>query len=232
MQVLLAVSVLLLTFVWLFYARGFERWGAIVLMIGHIVRDIRWYLFVILIVIIGFMSALTITLGPHMPKYENPLAVMSMLMIFGVYGEVDVEELSSFEVPLQNAVAAEVFFQLYMVVVALVLINMLIVIMNDATERVRSAVSLHAMSEKTQVLLEIDEVHLPILTRSSLLTWFLARLWPRLLSPVSILFRGAYSPTTAQLARDSEPDPTNFPRWYVRTYVRAGIARSDPKDIA
>jgi hypothetical protein len=47
--------------------------------------------------------------------------------------------------------------------VALVLLNLLIVIMGDATERVRGSSQLHAVSEKTQLLLEIDELWLPVL---------------------------------------------------------------------
>ena len=54
-------------------------------------------------------------------------------------------------------------FEAYMTIVAIVLLNLLIVIMNDATEQVRSASQMHAISNRAQLVIEIDELWVPVL---------------------------------------------------------------------
>ena len=77
----------------------------------------------------------------------------------GVYGEL------TWIVPdvKRSSFAAVFVFELFMAVIALICLNLLIVIMNDATNKVRAASQRVAVSEKTQLLLEIDELWLPVM---------------------------------------------------------------------
>lgn len=64
-------------------------------------------------------------------------------------------------------IGSVLLFEMMMVVVALILLNLLIAIMNSAYESVRLAATLEALYEKSLIILDIERLTLPTLMR-----WF------------------------------------------------------------
>ena len=174
MCVVCAASILLLFGDTLFFARGFDTIGPIVTMVFEIIIQIRHYMLAMLIIVAGFSMAFTVLLGPKVAMFKNPLASAFWLINTGVYGELtwivpavadqdqgcDAGEGETEQHGL--SVPAIVLFELFMALVALVWLNLLIVIMQDATQQVRGSAHRVAVSEKTKLLLDIDHTWLPI----------------------------------------------------------------------
>ena len=68
------------------YARGFESWGPLVRMIIKIMLDVRHFLFIMIILCLGFAMAFSVAI----PAY-NPLAWLLWMINTGVYGYSEIQ---------------------------------------------------------------------------------------------------------------------------------------------
>ena len=134
-------------------------------MILKIMVDVRHFLFIMIILCLGFAMAFAVAI----PAY-NPLAWLFWMINTGVYGYSEIQSKSGSELarphlPIEDAehVGIAFLFEALMLIVALILLNLLIAIMNSAYESVKLVATLEVMQEKAMIILDIERLWLPLI---------------------------------------------------------------------
>jgi len=156
-------------------------------MIIKIMIDVRHFLFIMLLLCLGFAMAFAVAI-PH----YNPIAWLVWMVNTGVYGYSELMSSSDSQArPVLDIADWEyagnlLLFEVLMVIVALILLNLLIAIMNSAYESVKLVATLEVMQEKATIILDIERLWLPLLIgRFALDTNALFPRWLHLLVPVT-----------------------------------------------
>eukprot|EP00210_Caulerpa_lentillifera_P009518 g9077.t1 len=165
---LAAVESLLLWSRMLFYARPFKSTGPLVIVISSIVLDIIPFLVLALCVMFGFAVAFFILYRHVNPdsKDEADSEFQSMYDSFGtfkrtfftvfsyVFGDFDLDVI--YNAPESNTVL--IIFVLYMVIIAIILLNMLIAIMSESFNRVLSDEDTRFIKSRATAIDDIDSM--------------------------------------------------------------------------
>lgn len=187
MQPFAAWSVLLSFFWALSFARGFASVGPLVRMIVKIFVDVRFFFMIMLFILSGFSVAFSVAL----PADDNPLLWMFWLINSGLYGFADVISTELVPYKRMEEMGSVLLFEMLMVIVMLIMLNLLIAIMNSAYEAVRITATLEVMHEKAAIIHETERFWLPALLRR----WNIDQddlfpKWLHLLVPAAILTDG------------------------------------------
>ena len=195
-----SVVVLFLTMRLLYFFRGSKKLGALVHTLVEIVIDIQGLVLLLLTIIGGLAIALYILLQhSHYSEWED-LSALFAIINMGLYAEISpsIHSLSHWQVI--------VIYELMMMAVQIVLLNLLIAIMSDSHARVAENSLLVAQFERAKMILEHERLMFkkdaPIAPSDAPINPFLdttdlRRCWDRWLPP---LFR---QPRQADV----------FPRW-------------------
>ena len=134
------------------YLRPFKDFGAIILMIEQILRDMRPFLVVVIIFLVAFVLAYAaaVTIKPI-----NAFYIFVQLAFGGGYEPEDFER--------AEAKCLLVFYLLFNVII---LLNLLIAIMGDSYDKVRENESVSKLSNRAVILNAIDNSY------GWLLAWF------------------------------------------------------------
>jgi Ion transport protein len=144
-----ATAAVLLWFKLLHFMRPYQSTGPLVMMIFEIIADIRTFLLILAIVVMGFANAFYVILskGPT-SSYGTPfLAVRSSFSY--MLGGYDLEELDDSRTP----VVLSIFWAVFMVIVAIVLLNVLIAIISSSYERLTALSTPNWRLEKAKIVL-------------------------------------------------------------------------------
>ena len=195
-----SVVVLALTMRLLYFFRGSKKLGALVHTLVEIVIDIQGLVLLLLTIIGGLAIALYILLQhSHYSEWED-LSALFAIINMGLYAEISpsIHSLSHWQVI--------VIYEIMMMAVQIVLLNLLIAIMSDSHARVAENSLLVAQFERAKMILEHERLMFkkdaPIAPSDAPINPFLdttdlRRCWDRWLPP---LFR---QPRQADV----------FPRW-------------------
>jgi hypothetical protein len=156
-----------------------------------IIMDVRHFLMIMVILCVGFAVAFSVAV----PEV-NPILWLVWMVNTGVYGysELMSEENNHPTVPTQEwkHFGTLMLFEVLMLMVALILLNLLIAIMNSAYESVRLVATLEMMNEKSTIIIQIERLWLPMCIK-----WFkldgdvLFPRWLHVLVPVGQVGGGA-----------------------------------------
>ena len=153
-------SVLLFFFKALGYARGFDRWAPLIRMIIKIVQDIRYFLMVVIFILVGFSMAFMALGdsggGSFYWVYGSTMSGSSV--------DADVEIAPHH---MGRFISYTLILWLLMFMVAVVCMNLLIAIMSSTYEKVDSVSAQEALHEQTKIILDIERFFLP-----ELMKWF------------------------------------------------------------
>jgi hypothetical protein len=149
------------------FARGFESWGVLVRMIVRILDKIGHFLCVMALLIVGFGISFSVALGDLQPDFRTPWDAVLWLVNAGMYGYGESESTFYTGYALVDFVTI-VLFQLLMLMVALIMLNLLIAIMNSAYEQVQAMAQLEVLHEKSLIILGIERLWLPVLRKLGL----------------------------------------------------------------
>lgn len=108
--------------------------GPIVTMVLQIITEIKPYLMVVMILLVGFSMAFTLALGPDVKRFANPGRAFFWLSTVGLMSD------PGFILDYQGTTehfSGIVLYEAFILMLSLILLNLLIVIMGDATEQVR-----------------------------------------------------------------------------------------------
>eukprot|EP00937_MAST-01D_sp_MAST-1D-sp2_P007034 g7034.t1 len=145
----------------LYYTRGFTGMGYLLKMVGQIVSDIKYFLVFLAIITMAFLAAFMLLHSgawfdsymaeegaphPFGDAYEGFLHAFGMIM-----GDFDIGVFRYSE----NFYTTTFFWVVYMLVVAIIFLNLLISIMADSYDRVQCNKSSEGLREKTTLLLEM-----------------------------------------------------------------------------
>lgn len=165
---LAAIESLLLWSRMLFYARPFKSTGPLVIVISSIVSDIVPFLVLALCVMFGFAVAFYILYRHVSPDEECPDddQFQSMHEAFGnfkrtfftvfsyVFGDFDLDDI--YKAPESNTTI--IVFVLYMVIIAIILLNMLIAIMGESFNRILSDEDTRFVKARAMAIDDIDSM--------------------------------------------------------------------------
>jgi len=156
-----AVAILLLFFKVLFFARGFKKIGTLVRMIDRTMASMRYFLLVVITMVIGFSMAFRI-LQSDDPQFRTFLLslIATSLMIYGEFDSLNEAEDSEDEGELTDAysnILTVILFEVMLILVFIIMLNLLIAIMNDTYSDVKT----HSINEyRTQlawIILELEK---------------------------------------------------------------------------
>ena len=178
-----AWSSMMFTFRVLAFARGFRSVGPLVRMIEKIIVKIQKFLLVMFLLIAGF-ALFFIALGA--PPVQSLLWVLNT----GVFGQDPYPGGGAKFDPLSRVSLTHtvLLFELLMMLVALVLLNLLIAIMSSVYESVERVAEFEADYEKGLSILDIERLTLPVIVN-----WFgldideLFPKWLHLLMPAGMI---------------------------------------------
>ena len=156
----LAVAQLLLWAKVLYFMRAFEGTGVYILTIVHILRDIKSFLLIVSIIIIGFSFAFyvlfqmsdTFINDTHVMAYSNIAWSLVSTFNMGVMGDFDTEMFHLQE----NETILLVLFLTLVSMVTIVLLNLLIALMGSTYERATQQSSAASRYERACILLELE----------------------------------------------------------------------------
>ena len=183
MRPVCAFNVLLFFFKILTFTRGFDNWGPLVRMIMKVCLEVRNFVIVIIVAIIGFAMAFTVALGPATGDegfakntFRSPISTMYWISKTGLYTFDTAEH----DKNVSNYPDAILLFEIMMFAIALILLNLLIAIMNSAYEDVKVASSLEVLYQKANIISSMEKLWLPLLIQwGSLDKESLAELYPK-----------------------------------------------------
>ncbi|KAJ8607183.1 hypothetical protein CTAYLR_007342 [Chrysophaeum taylorii] len=140
------------------FARGFKKWGPLVRMIVKIVYEVRFFVGIVLVLITGFCASFAVLL-----RRPPSVWLVVYLVQSGLYAHVAEEKhLVPTEWPDRQGTVV-FMFQVFMLIVALLVLNLLIAIMNSAYEDVKASAVQEMLHEKSQIILAIERLWLPML---------------------------------------------------------------------
>jgi len=151
-----AVAILLLFLKVMYFARGLQRFGPLIIMIIAITEYIWPLVSFLLLLLGGFSMAFTIALGQKFSRFRQPHLTLYHLVNTGLYGELE-----AMLDDLRGNALAVVLFEVLMSIVMILLLNLLIAMMNAAFEKVRRVAQLEALHERAKIIIEIEMLWLP-----------------------------------------------------------------------
>ena len=134
----------------LFYFKGVLRLGALVHTMTRIVFDIIPLAILILVLMVAFWSSIYLLMYVELTEADSPEwhSLPSSFLLFvnmGLYTDIDKKLIHH-----ERTALAHILYHLYMLVVQVVLLNMLIAIMAESNDNVRSVARLVAQFERAQ----------------------------------------------------------------------------------
>ena len=156
-----SVTVFFFCFRTLAYARGFAKWGSLVRIIEKTIVDVQHFLLVMLILILGFVMGFV---GLH----ESPSATLMWTLSMSVFGDIPVwaEGLTMWEHGSWGGdallFAHNLLYIFMMFLIALILLNLLIAVMNDSYVSVRDIAVFEVAREQSLLAIDIERFWLPI----------------------------------------------------------------------
>jgi len=135
-----------------FSFRGFLRFGSLVHMVFTVVQDIAPFLALTSIVLLGFSLALAIVTGDmDAPSFQQYgwLSAAATTVDMGLYATTIQPEL------MHQAMVFSFYFP-FMLVVQVILLNLLVAIMSDSTQRNIRGAALVARYQRARLIVEIE----------------------------------------------------------------------------
>jgi hypothetical protein len=144
----------------LYFARGFEALGVLIRMILQIIEDMVGFLSVLGLVMMGFGMALYV-LNRHRYVFGQPsvTAAITEIVDGGLYAAIREDRYSS------GGIVQVIIQVVFLLLTQIVLLNLLIAIMSDSYNKVRTQAELAAKYELAQVITE-TEVSPPLFERA------------------------------------------------------------------
>eukprot|EP00210_Caulerpa_lentillifera_P002518 g2415.t1 len=174
----LACSCVLLWCKTLYYAQAFKSTGPLVIMIREIVKDIRFHLFLMFAILMGFTIAFFVLF--RNARFEscndraNPAECQStqkdIADLFGTFDRTlvtmfsmilgEVSDVSSLLFTIDEGLkfVGIVMFTLYMLAVTIVLLNLLIAIMGDGFDRVKATDMSYFLQKRAQIIDDMESM--------------------------------------------------------------------------
>jgi len=154
LSVILALQCIFLMFRLQYFLRNFKSTRFSFLdAITDVFVDIKYFLALLLIIMLGFASAFAILFRNDQDKYYFDTLFHAFLKIYAAQNDgLDLEELLSSSVPLP----ATLLNLAYTFIMGLVLVNLLIGIMSNALNRVTEHEALKLLLHKAQVIDELE----------------------------------------------------------------------------
>jgi peptidoglycan hydrolase CwlO-like protein len=144
-----ATAAVLLWFKLLHFMRPYQSTGPLVMMIFEIIADIRTFLLILAIVVVGFANAFYAILSKGPTSNYSTLYLAVRTSFSCMLGGYDLEELDDSTTP----VVLSIFWAVFMVIVAIVLLNVLIAIISDSYERLTALSTTNWRLEKAKIVL-------------------------------------------------------------------------------
>jgi hypothetical protein len=160
-NVVSSCAIIVLSFQFLNFLRAFEWSGSLVRMMTQIISDMRPFLGLQIVLLVGFTTSFSRLLGKGDETFKS---WSSFLTGYGMLlGNWDIDQFIGASEVTSNA--ALVAGSLYMFLVPIVTMNLLIAIMSDSYDRVRDNQRLEARLQKAMVLVDIDRTYGGLLSR-------------------------------------------------------------------
>jgi len=153
-QSIAAIAVVLQFFKILFYARGWDDWGPLVRIVDRTYISMIPFLGVMIIIVFGFAMAFKILQvdNENFEEFERSMLQVSLL----VYGDFrGFNDILTPEGSETNALTI-LFFEWFMLVIVIILLNLLIAIMNDTYSEVSSNATLEHRMQLATIILEVE----------------------------------------------------------------------------
>jgi hypothetical protein len=141
----------------LYFLLAFEETGPQVKMIIQIIVDIRWFLLILCVIIVGFGGAFHIELGHSHRDFELGAVWFTMFdMMLNGLGEPAEGESSIFD-RAKHTEWAWTLFVAYTLVVTIILLNLLIALMGESAGGVKERSGLEFLLEKARIIVQLEE---------------------------------------------------------------------------
>jgi len=152
-----AYSQLVLFWKLMFYARGFIGWGQFVRLIQRTLLKMFRFMLILLFIMSGFAMAFYTLLKADTckaghPDFKNFLASLISVSMM-IYGQFD---MGPDGVDIQQNGVAIVFFELVMIICVVLLLNLLIAILSESYEEVKSTADEETMFELANIVIELE----------------------------------------------------------------------------
>lgn len=140
------------------FARGFEKWGPLVRMIVKIVYEVRFFFGIVLVLILGFLASFAILL-------QKPPSIWLAIYLANSGLHAHIAEEPNYEPVVwePHNLAVVLVFHAFLLTIGLLMLNLLIAIMNSAYEEVKASALQEMLHEKSQIILSIERLWLPML---------------------------------------------------------------------
>lgn len=142
----------------LYFFQPYRATGPLILMIFEIIKDICFFIFVLLMVLFGFTNTFYVLFNEKYTKgnvevesfntYEKSLITTFSMML----GEFDIDCFYSSDMQFLSLF----LFVVFMLIVLIILINMLIAIMADSFDRIKAKEEISFLIARAQILEDID----------------------------------------------------------------------------
>lgn len=155
---IVAVVSILLWSKFLYYARPFRKTGPLVIIVSAIAKDIMPFLLLAASVMFGFAVAFYVLYresrgnGTDSIKSFSSFPSTLFTVVAYVFGDFDSDDL--FDAP-QSKITV-ILFVLYMVIVMIILLNMMIAIMGDSFNRIKSSEETRFIKARAEAIDDID----------------------------------------------------------------------------
>jgi len=156
------VSALAVVILWvkiLGYARGFQNMGPFVRMLFKLVMDVRHFLVLLFLIVVGFALAFNVIVRDTSPDFSNfGLSLFSQYrMIFGDYSVIFDPTLEDLKTQYYGLfVLSRILYVGFSFTVALILLNLLIAIMGNSYATVQANSELEWRWELLEITYEIE----------------------------------------------------------------------------
>ena len=215
-NVVSSCAIIVLSFQFLNFLRAFEWSGSLVRMMTQIISDMRPFLALQIVLLVGFTTSFSRLLAKgddNFKSWSSFLTGYDMLL-----GNWDIDQFIGASDVTSNA--ALIAGSLYMFLVPIVTMNLLIAIMSDSYDRVRDNQRLEARLQKAMVLVDIDRTYGGLLKR-----FFGESIYP--------VYLHVLAPTDENVSFGSADDQWDGRLKAIQTGVKEAVAevKSNVKDM-
>jgi len=144
-----AVSILLLTWKWFYYARAFPAYGPFVRMIQRVIMDMRNFLGFMMLWLLGFALSFHILLSNNKDVTFQTIPQSLWTVLNMLYGDIDV-----FSSAKEGFTLYYMLFQIMMLSSVVTMLNLLVAILNDAYQKVNENVHAEYTFQLAGIILE------------------------------------------------------------------------------
>lgn len=137
----------------LYFMFPFESTGPLVIMIFEVLNDIKVFLLVVTVILIGFSTTFFILFSEADNKDYNTYEISIATTYSMTLGFFDVLNFRNSELPFVTAIA----FALYMFIMIIVLLNLLIAIMGDSFDRIKQREELSFYVAKCLTISDVED---------------------------------------------------------------------------